>query len=372
MQKLTFFIILGLSLAASLPRRPRFVFHGLGDDCRAISDSLDNDSPKSGKSAAYVEDPEADEICVETGAGVCGSTTELRKQAKIACTKLNNLVFEKDGKVKPQFQFGFHFVGHSQGGLIARLVFHNCEKIRPLVATIISNGTPNVGMSKLPDFTKLGMEEGSVAAHVMNALARTGEAWAKMYRRNHSHSFFQYLNLKSRRAVLIDELLDDKNVNYGDLELFINLSYGMDEMVVPRTSPTFGLDINEETQVWDQFPKSEFANRLGLKAMWDERRMWNCRADTEHMNLEGGEIEDFSVFHGDWCQYEGPEGDVQAIRQQYRACSVRKMAEYRWNLIHCDQTQRIQLERQGQVKTGTGVNGGAVEGSIPERKNFVV
>lgn len=268
-------------------QRPVRAFHGLGGECF-----------KTSKAVPYRK-------CVETGNGFFGSTDNLYDQATKGCKLLEEEMFDKDGNITEKFKYGFHLEGKSQGGLIARLIFHTCPKVRPWVRRILTYGTPNLGVDKLPDHLpgqKLGI--GLVKAFT------TEESRKKNF------SFMQYLNeekeksgqeeVKAERpyAKLIKELLSMVNVEiktendqvkivgkknlkiYNELEAMINIQFTEDRMVTPPSSSTFGMKftkVGTEKGKFTDFDKAEMPDEVGLYELWSRGRMISCAIPADHL-----------------------------------------------------------------------------------------
>ena len=133
MQKFPYLLIL-LFVSKVANARPIFFFHGLGISCAEMASYEDKDC-----------------ICIKTGENGLTSAYSIFDQAKTGCKELTKKIFPKSGNTPlPKFQAGFTLVGWSQGGLIARLVFQTCAKIRPLIKRLYTFGTPNLGIESLP------------------------------------------------------------------------------------------------------------------------------------------------------------------------------------------------------------------------------
>jgi hypothetical protein len=278
----------------------------------------------------------ARQICIETGANN-ESRLQIEKQAKIGCSTLKETIFKK-GLIRPEFQYGFHLVGHSQGGLIARQVFESCPEIRPYVATITTDGTPNLGVEKLPDLTKFGMEDSPKLAKAANCILWLVEKWVKFFRFERDWSFLQYLNPSKGYSKFIERLNYKATAHYQDLELFNMLMYSDDFVVVPRSSATFGTDYVELENgegSWQPFALSPFASELGFDKLYPVGGMNFCFVRNTHLNKQGGEWNDAEYLTTDVCPRPSFFLNAAQLRKEYKKCSRNKMALREWEEMKC-------------------------------------
>ncbi len=307
----TLFILIALVFSTKqtgdikLPQRPIRVFHGLGSECFEINPDFPFRK------------------CIETGAGFFKSRENLIIQALSACDILEEEIYDSKGKVTEEFKNGFHLEGRSQGGLIARMVFQYCPKVRPLVRRILTIGTPNLGVNKLPDF------------HIIQRLGIGFLEWTNANDDlKKSWSFFQFRNenpveetsddktpitftpmikdLLKKIATkkydqadityATDKQLEKEIYTYKNLEAMINIQFTGDKMVAPISSSTFFMqyqNIENTTKdviiqgknvtipkirgTFTDFDNTRIQDKVGLYELWKKGRMVNCAVPDEHL-----------------------------------------------------------------------------------------
>jgi hypothetical protein len=267
----------------TLHQRPIRYFHGLSGEC-----------------------PEEEEIpfriCVETGKGLFGSIKDLRNQAKIGCEILEKEIFDEFGNVNPNFLFGFHLEGSSQGGIIARLIFRSCHRIRHLIRRILTYGTPNMGINELADLRGI-KRIGNLAMTLLKFFNSHEEL-------KENYSIFQYLNkpeIKDYKeqfayADVISEILSPisyiqngkKFVEYkiyAKLEAMINVQFLNDEVIIPISSSTFGMHFNQyyHKKPFSEFPDDEIFHQSGLRELWKLNRLMSCVINNSHIQYQSHE-----------------------------------------------------------------------------------
>lgn len=270
------------------------------------------------------------EICIETGAKN-DSKLKIEKQAAIACQKIKELIFQPNGQIVPTFQYGFHFIGHSQGGLILRQTFEDCPQIRGYVATITTNGTPHLGVTSLPDMKKFGFEEKKKTGTLINMFIAPVEGWVKMFRSERSWSFLQYLNSNKNLSVFIEKLTLSATVDYSNLDMFNMVMFRQEHVIIPRSSSAFGIDFDEDSGNWQPFSTSKYYEKLGFNSLHPRGGVTFCFADGTHLQLTPREYQDFHFLYNDECSKpDNVNLNAKQIRELYKKCmrSNRPIAHY--------------------------------------------
>lgn len=274
-------------------------------------------------------------ICIETGA-VMDSKLKIEKQAKKGCEQIKKLIFQENGEIVEEFQFGFHFIGDSQGGLIVRQIFEDCPEIREWVATITTNGTPNLGVDSLPDLHKFGLENNPKTAAAVNAILTPIQAWVIRFRSERDWTFLQYLNHNKKYSKFIEKLNLKATGHYDQLDMFNSVMYGDDFVVQPRNSATFGADFDETSQKWQPFSGSRFASELGFGRLHPFGGVSLCFAEGTHLNLSYGEYQDYQFLYEDDCTIsDDRQLTRQQIRELYKKCIRRNRQSRHWKGLNC-------------------------------------
>lgn len=341
-----FFVLLCFS---RLPTRPRIYFHGLGGECPEFE--FDSDYLPKDLLTNLIQEEMNVSICVETGAGGMASAKDLRKQAELACFKLQSILFSEKG-LNYIFEFGFHLVGFSQGGLIARLVYQTCPWVVPHVATLTTIGTPNLGIDRLPDQHKFGGIENQKLASLANFGSAMLEFIKNQFKTDFSKSFLQFLNTKKNPSKLIRSLNDDPFASYSGLELVNLVYFSEDYAVTPPSSATFGVGFNDLEGRWASgFEASPSYHKLGFGSLADQGRLAMCRSSGEHLMFDNREEKDFKYLISDNCFYSGPVDSPAKIRQAYRVCSLDKMRIRKWKGMVCQgwESKSPALGKQAQA-----------------------
>ncbi len=260
-----------------LDQRPIRYFHGIGGKC-----------PEKGKFSFRV--------CIETGKGLFPSIRDLGLQSETGCRILENEIFDQIGNVRPLFRNGFHLEGSSQGGIIVRMIFRNCHKVRPLVRRILTYGTPNMGINRISKLEGL-KKVASLFLRLIEKSNTREEMKAK-------YSFYQFLNTVEKvgdneevvYSDLIGELLksvtytkDGQVVTedriYDKLEAMVVVQFTEDEVVVPRSSATFGMTFRtaDSQNPFSDFSENPIFSESGLKELWSRNRLISCAVKNTHL-----------------------------------------------------------------------------------------
>ena len=129
---LTYFIL--YSCFVCLRDRPVLFFHGLGGSCERTTTHFKDYSNYK---------------CIETGAD-SKSFIAMSSQAETGCAEIKNIISADPDS----FRHGFYLAGLSQGGLLARHILFYCNVVNNLVKGLITFGTPNMGIEKVPLFNE--------------------------------------------------------------------------------------------------------------------------------------------------------------------------------------------------------------------------
>ena len=297
-----------------LQQRPILFIHGFGDSCTSVERNYKF----------------RDFVCIESGAGT-DSWRYLTTQIYKACENINDFI-ESQREHKDIEKIGFYLTGFSQGGLIARGVFHECTKLRPLIKGIITIGTPNLGIDEIPpimkdepDDTYLQSGFNYITNYYFDRVSN--EKWVPLKIGpleyvNHFNSvpdtsediikftefdsampaYKKYLNfneaikdpqndgnvlLKTPNTYL-SKLNAEIDIDYYDnLDLMINFTFLEDEMINPIPSQTFGAIFNEDEDKVQKFRDTQAYNKnwMGLKTLYDKSKLINCAIKGSHFSF---------------------------------------------------------------------------------------
>jgi hypothetical protein len=272
------------SIEIALEQRPIFVFHGLGDSCKQMNKPFE---------------------CIETGAGLFDSIADLMVQGETACNTLVKKIFDDKETVKDEFSYGFHLIGYSQGGLIVRIVFHFCPRIRKYIKRILTFGSPHLGIESLPDtwYSRLGL--------CIYRAYKGEEKFSKC-------SFNQYLTTRSaeisqnplivipetsqihleiipEKKSLIETLLNDvKTIDnkvesmqiYNELEGMVIVQFTKDTMVNPTSSSLFGITYDKVTKKFTKFDDKNVKESVGIAELDERGYLISCIVEADHLKFE--------------------------------------------------------------------------------------
>ena len=240
-----------------------FIFHGFGDTCESIENYW---------APMMREDAFNNVFCVKSGDGISESVlANMDKQVENAILHINS-VYE-DERYQEQFQKGVFFLGLSQGGIIARLVFNNSPGISNHVRRLITFGTPHSGIESVP-----GTEYSNLSAFLNYVVQTSFGSWlssagyyigkddmSEMTQGEWYKNPFYKLNcnfnldaieeliangqISSTQKEHLQEFVDDcKEIKerYNRLEMFVSVAYKQDETIKPLESPLFGAEFVEK------------------------------------------------------------------------------------------------------------------------------
>ena len=296
-----------------LQQRPMFFIHGLGDSCTGFEEEYKFD----------------DFFCIESGAGK-DSWRFLTTQIDKACERITELI-KLEGQNNNIEKIGFYLIGFSQGGLIARGIFHKCTELRPLVKGIFTIGTPNLGIDKIPPdmidrgnssylqstinyfANKIFTQVSSQALRPVigpleyvnrfRSVPEDSEDISKIVEFDSEMSAYtKYLNfneaikdprnaghvlLKTPSAYLSSLNEEIGDYYYDNLDLMINFTFLKDEMIDPIPSQTFGAIFNEHEKKIQEFSKTRTytENFMGLRSLYDKSKLINCAIEGSHFSF---------------------------------------------------------------------------------------
>lgn len=274
--------------------------------------------------------------CIETGREI-RSLKSIQEQATDACDQIKKMIF-KNGKPRIEFEDGFHFWGDSQGGIIMRQVFDTCDDIRKYVATLTFNGTPNLGVSKLPDLRKIGLPEKWYTGMV-TTLASMVEYVTQKWVDDSSLSFLQYLNKDKKNAPLVERLLNQPKHTFEKLEAVNMIIYEDEHHVNPRNSTTFE---NNYNGTWSSFEHSPQFRKLGLDKLYEEGRLLFCFIPSA-AHLQSGKVpkDEWQFFTLDTCSVTKKEVTFEEARVAFRTCTQQKLKKAQFGYMKCSVQKRV-------------------------------
>lgn len=202
---------------------------------------------------------------MEVGNGAGTSLfTPMESQLQILCDEIYKINELKDG---------FHFIGMSQGGLLARGYVEYCNKYP--VKNLITLASPNGGV-----FYDTSLADNYYEPLQQQTLSITNY-WRDPYR------YDLFLANSTYLAQLNQEVL--ANVIQNDLDVvdnFVMVWSSNDEVIMPPESGKFSLyNLNEEGKLVSQdlFDTDIYkSGRLGLKKLNEEKRFEIFQTDCKH------------------------------------------------------------------------------------------
>lgn len=271
------------------------------------------------------------ENCVETGADF-DTLFDLHRQAKVGCEKLKTEIFDANGTIVEEFKYGFHVVGHSQGGILARLVYMLCEEIRPLIRTLSTYGTPNGGMRRLgPTIDWMGNKtwDDLAAESVREYEKRTG-----LKVEDPTYTLTKLFNYDGKKSSVIEELENPAWGGYGGLDYFMAVYFAKDTIIIPRESQIFDLKFDDSQEKFESFDESPRFEVSDLGTLWDSRRLWFCRARKDHLGWIGDEQFEAEIFASDPSIYTVVDTEEEAVTA-YRRNLQARVENFRFRNLAC-------------------------------------
>lgn len=256
------FLVFSSSLQ-QLPTRPVRSFHGYAGSCSNLAQ----------------RDPG---VCVETGGRGDSIRNSIESQANLGCIlltrEINNL------------RNGFYIVAYSQGGLIARHIFHRCNQVNKYIRRIIFVGAPHLGVGD------------STPNRLLRQISNEEDEWP---RPEGKASSFQGRFLRSsdytNRGGGTTAFLNDVNSNawdplYANLELIVNFVSKTESTVSPAFSTGMGAQYLGGNRIQDANTVPYFnRHQNGVLAMFNAGRLFNCLSDAGHNRFTNAEI--FLVYN---------------------------------------------------------------------------
>lgn len=307
-----------------LKQRPILYFHGYGVSCSPDENKVWNRK------------------CIEVGSGIFGSLASLYDQTRIACEILTAEIFDEKNEVNSDFKYGFHLQGISQGGLIARLVFHLCPKVRPHVKTLLTVGTPNLGINTKPDkiymkgpltFLESVMSEETLLRNV---------------------SFYQYRNkfvyssedlTQAPTGLMLGPVVEDlltkvKGDNgeyitnlkekkiYNKLDLMLNVYFAQDKVVIPPSSATFEIEEVSSTpneSTWSKFNRKKWKESVGLSKLYKRGHLISCKFDSDHLEMTPADYSKIMIVQYDRLNF--PDALNSSCEDLYRRAAEHRQKQ---------------------------------------------
>jgi hypothetical protein len=272
--------------------------------------------------------------CVPTCDSSFSSGLDLYNQAVRGCAELIKEMFA-DGKIKPEFEFGFHLYGRSQGGLIARLVLHICHEIRPYIKRVATVGTPNMGINEYPKIPGCyGCLVGLLNCLVscLPACMLEDKISARQYLNKISYNgletSFEYADLIN--FLLCNEVKSDARYKepqekiYSSLEGVVAFMFVDDAVIIPNESTLFQdikIQALSETSRTDLSAPDSVLAKSGLEGLWNENRLVSCSINSKHDVLSDTELDQIIRFFNDegFCENRVPNHD------NYKECFLEKI-----------------------------------------------
>lgn len=258
-----------------------------------------------------------DAICVETATAMDTILKSIDQQAQIGCAKLKA---EADRLAQ-----GFHIVGYSQGGLVARTIFQKCAPLNKQVRRLVLISTPHVGVSQVPMFPGMKMflsptlNLDKVDAVLLKKLfpKLTQEQAVKLASKSHEKTNVERIKkvrtlltyLKSNTPIPPSEawistsapatyyaqggmptpFLRDFNSKkydplFAKLDLFVNIVSKNDTVIVPVGSNTFGAEISGDMSSIADASGLPYIieHEKGVGGLYNTGKLWNCLTDAAH------------------------------------------------------------------------------------------
>ena len=264
-----------------------FIFHGFGDTCDKIN--------LYWRPQMMAEDSFQNVICVESGDGATSVLSNMNDQVTKAAVHINSIY--ENGEYTELFKKGVYFLGLSQGGIIARIVFNQYPGISNYVRRIITFGTPHSGVDHVAGALEGGLPgfldwlvKTSFGSWLSSAGFYVGSSDIDLtFGQLSSDNPFFTLNcnfdfetvrglintsqtitvtMKNKIEELIQECGEIRS-RYNRLEMFVAVGYVQDKMVQPIISQIFGanfLKLNMHNQeMYAQSAKVEIQNKIQKK-----------------------------------------------------------------------------------------------------------
>ena len=237
----------------SNPEKMVFLFHGHGASCDHLQPIAD----------LFTQAGFRFIFCVNSGEGDDSVFVPLRTQIQRASDHI--FQFKNSEEYRERFQQGVYFVGVSQGGIIARMVFNVFDEISNYVNRIITIGSPNAGLAELKildsDF------KNAVINYIVTSWVGRKYSAANFYMGKSEASvskstvdtkdIYYYLNCAFDHS-LLDNMAEHQfnqsqmddiilfiercaqiKFKYSNLEMFITIMFVHDQMINPDNSAIF-------------------------------------------------------------------------------------------------------------------------------------
>ena len=226
-----------------------------------------------------------DIACIETGMGYISS---FESQYQAACSKL-----EQEADV---LKDGFTLMGFSQGGLLARAVLQRCS-IGKYIRRLVTFGGPHSGVSIIPFTSPSSFMNKTILRlcfykFVQNIVGPCGYIRSTKY-------YDSYKSADNFIADLNNEF--SHNQDYVDrvegLEVMMTVQFTEDQMVQPHNTSIFGYWKDEKYEEIVEMEELDIysSDRLGLKKLNGEGRLFRCDIEGDHLQIAHEDMVAFAV-----------------------------------------------------------------------------
>ena len=267
------YLLLVFITSALSSKLPILFVHGFGDSCT---------SPAMLHHINFLKESLRTQVhCFEIGIGKLTSYFRpLEDQAIELCSKvMKSVIFDGD----------FNILALSQGGLIARHLFQNCQ-MKGVVRRMILWNTPNRGIAAVPQMTC------GFFCNIINALMDRLFYFDFMLKNFSPASFYngRYSRQKYRDSnTFLKKLNNETSFNkevydkYSKLERFILIKSLKDYLIIPQETTVFEFYDQEGKEIV-HLEQSEFYTNdiLALRKLNSEGKLKLCSWNTQHVEYD--------------------------------------------------------------------------------------
>lgn len=187
-----------------------------------------------------------------------------------------------------QLRDGFHMIGHSQGGLLARAYVQDHKGDGFRVRRLITWGTPHAGEFGIPEESKIGLSYEAYLAFYRGGFQKH-VSFAQYWNDPLNHD--DYLERNIFLPILNNEIVHDHNKQFKDnlssLEKCVFFMSTKDQVIKPLKSCWFGF-YKYGTLSLEVLPlrKRKVYDDLGLRALDERKDLIFKVADCDHTEYE--------------------------------------------------------------------------------------
>ena len=339
MKLIAFIFLIIVSPSLALKDRPIFFFHGMMADCSQVAGITDNNPNMH---------------CIETGGGVL-SLLNLREQVREGCLLIFNILkgyLKNDPSLASN---GIYFVGISQGGIIARGIFHFCQGMSDYVKGIVTIGSPNMGITQLPPtMVELQQNDTVFDQAIKSAVGSFGgfmqDGGAKDYGFGPTEYLKTSINEVEIKGTFIKNMEDDPagETKFSNLDFMINFVFLGDTVITPPSSSVFGATYNASTNSLDDFTNTDYYidNQFNFVDLFDEGKLINCALDGDHLAFPHSLFSDLLYMLSlSGCDKLRSESDEFDESNAYSYCFGQKIMKKNF-----DQVYRCQRETSYKIR----------------------